>query len=154
VCRSPGHGPATTSSMAAVSRTVRVTARLDTIPPQASARSGQSGTRPREGFRPTRPHSLAGMRIDPPPSEALASGTRPAATAAADPPLDPPLERSVSHGLWHGPYASDSAVGSRPSSEVLVLPSQTSPAARNRLVSSASWSAVQPAWRAGLRPAW
>ena len=30
------------------------------------------------------------MRVDPPPSLAVANGTRPAATAAADPPLDPP----------------------------------------------------------------
>ena len=32
----------------------------------------------------------AGMRMDPPPSDVLAQGTMPEATAAADPPLDPP----------------------------------------------------------------
>jgi hypothetical protein len=34
--------------------------------------------------------------MDPPPSLACATGTRPAATAAAEPPLDPPVERPTS----------------------------------------------------------
>src|SRR2546427_5949608 len=54
---------------------------------------------PRDGFKPTSPHSLDGMRIEPPPSLACATGTRPAATAAAEPPLEPPGERLVSQGL-------------------------------------------------------
>ena len=62
-----------------------------------------SDTRPRDGFRPTRPQALAGMRIEPPPSFAWAMETIPAATAAAEPPLDPPVEREVSHGLRLGP---------------------------------------------------
>jgi hypothetical protein len=33
-----------------------------------------------------------GMRLEPPPSWACASGTMPAATAAADPPEEPPVE--------------------------------------------------------------
>ena len=73
---------------------------------EAAATSPSSGareTRPRLGFSPTRPHSLAGMRIDPPPSLAWPIGTIPAATAAADPPLDPPVERVVSQGLRVGP---------------------------------------------------
>ena len=45
----------------------------------------------------------AGMRIDPPPSDALAHGTMPEATAAAAPPLDPPGPWSRFHGLWVGP---------------------------------------------------
>ena len=48
--------------------------------------------RPRLGLSPTRPHSLAGTRIEPPPSLACATGTIPAATAAADPPDEPPVE--------------------------------------------------------------
>ena len=36
---------------------------------------------------------LAGMRIEPPPSPACATGTMPLATAAAEPPLDPPALR-------------------------------------------------------------
>ncbi len=65
--------------------------------------SGPSDTRARVGFRPTSPHSLAGMRMDPPPSEAWPTGTMPDATAAAEPPLDPPVEHVVSHGLRDGP---------------------------------------------------
>ena len=37
-----------------------------------------------------RPEKEAGMRIDPPPSEAPAIGKIPAATAEAAPPDDPP----------------------------------------------------------------
>ena len=59
----------------------------------------RAASRPREGFRPTSPQALAGMRIDPPPSLPWASGTIPAATAAALPPLDPPVECPVFHGL-------------------------------------------------------
>ncbi len=66
----------------------------------------------------------------------------PLATAAAEPPLDPPVDRPVSQGLRHGPYASPSVVGTRPSSGVLVRPTQTSPAARNRSVTTLSWSAT------------
>ena len=39
------------------------------------------------------------MRIEPPPSAAGAIGTRPAATAAAEPPLEPPGLRCGSQGL-------------------------------------------------------
>ena len=68
-----------------------------------SPNSGASETRPREGFRPTRPQQDAGILIEPPPSLACAIGTIPAATAAAEPPLEPPVERVVSHGLRAGP---------------------------------------------------
>ena len=39
------------------------------------------------------------MRIEPPPSLASASGTMPAATAAAAPPLEPPVLRAGSQGF-------------------------------------------------------
>src|SRR2546427_12313155 len=71
---------------------------------------------PRDGFKPTSPHSLDGMRIEPPPSLACATGTRPAATAAAEPPLEPPGERLVSQGLRVGPDARGSGVGAGRSS--------------------------------------
>jgi hypothetical protein len=48
------------------------------------------------------------MRIEPPPSVAVATATSPAATAAADPPLDPPGERSSAHGLRVAPPETDS----------------------------------------------
>ena len=72
------------------------------------------------------------MRIEPPPSLASASGTMPAATAAAAPPLDPPVLRARSHGLRHAPSASDSVEGSSPNSGVLVLPSTIRPASSLR----------------------
>ena len=81
-----------TSSTPAASRTVRVTAPSITPPAHASPVSGPWLTRPRVGLSPTSPHSLAGMRMEPPPSLACATGTRPAATAAADPPDEPPVE--------------------------------------------------------------
>ena len=74
---------------------------------------------------------LAGMRIDPPPSPACASGTMPDATAAPEPPLEPPGLRSTSHGLRVGPYADGSVVGSSPNSGAFVLPITTNPAAFN-----------------------
>ena len=121
--------PATASSSAAVSRTLRVTTPSQTRPPTQSPSSGPNEVRPRDGFNPTSPHSLAGMRIEPPPSFACAAATRPAATAAADPPLEPPVEWPRFHGLCVGPYASGSVVGSVPSSGVLVRPRMMSPAA-------------------------
>ena len=54
---------------------------------------------------PTTPHSAAGWRIEPPVSEPSASGTNPAATAAADPPEEPPGTRLGSQGLRVGPKA-------------------------------------------------
>ena len=54
---------------------------------------------PLVGLRPTKPHKDAGIRIDPPPSVAVATPTRPADTAAAEPPLEPPGERSGFQGL-------------------------------------------------------
>ena len=65
--------------------------------------SGPSEIRWRLGFRPTSPHALAGMRIEPPPSFACAIGTMPDATAAAAPPLEPPAERDTSHGFFVAP---------------------------------------------------
>ena len=68
-------------------------------------RGSSSGARtlrpmaPIVGLYPTSPQQLAGMRTEPPPSDDVASGTSPAASAAALPPLDPPGDRSGFHGL-------------------------------------------------------
>ncbi len=51
------------------------------------------------------PQSDAGWRIEPPVSDPSASGTNPAATAAADPPDDPPGTLPVFHGFLVGPNA-------------------------------------------------
>ena len=98
---SPGNGAQVASRTAAVSRTECETTCWTETP--HSSRIGPIEPRPRDGLRPTRPHMAAGMRIDPPPSEALAHGTIPEATAAAAPPLDPPGPWSGFHGLCVGP---------------------------------------------------
>src|SRR5688500_15653336 len=146
--------PDSTSSTPAVSRTVRVTTSRRTKPDQSSPSSGPNDTRPREGISPTRPQALAGTRMEPPPSPAWPTGTMPDATAAPDPPLDPPDDRSVSHGLRVGPYTSGSAVGWRPSSGVLVLPTSTNPAAFNPAAMKLSLGATKPASFRNLPPAW
>ncbi len=129
---SPGSGPAATSSSAAASRTVRVTANCTLSGRAISPLPGPTDTRPREVFRPTSPQHAAGMRIEPPPSLACAAGTIPLATAAAEPPLDPPEIRSVFHGLRVGPYAAGSVVGMIPSSGVFVRPRMMNPASCHR----------------------
>ncbi len=86
-----------------MSRTDLETTSSAVNPDMRSPISGPSEVRCRVGFRPTSPHSLAGTRIEPPPSFAWATGTMPAATAAAEPPLEPPVERPVSQGLRLGP---------------------------------------------------
>jgi len=50
-------------------------------------------------LKPEIPHSAAGWRTEPPVSEPSASGTSPAATAAAQPLDEPPGVRSGSQGL-------------------------------------------------------
>src|SRR5688500_8951313 len=55
--------------------------------------------RPYVGLSPTQPHNAAWFRRLPPVSLPVAAVTRPAATAAADPPLDPPAMRLTSQGL-------------------------------------------------------
>ena len=118
------------SSSAAQSRTDRVTAWPIVKPRQTSPSIGPDGVRPRVGLRPTRPQHEAGMRIEPPPSEACANGAMRAATAAAEPPLEPPLVRLGSQGLRQAPSASGSVTGARPNSGALVLPTKISPAFR------------------------
>ena len=84
--------------------------------------------RPRCGLRPTRPQLAAGMRIEPAPSDAVAPGARPAATAAALPPLEPPGVASRSQGLRVTPNAGPSVQPMMASSGRFVLPISTAPA--------------------------
>src|SRR4051794_41753884 len=94
-------GPAIASSSAAASRTVRASGPC-TDRPLISALSGAVETRPRLVLMPNNPLTLAGMRIEPPPSLPGAAGRRPAATAAPAPPLEPPADRLRSHGVRAG----------------------------------------------------
>ena len=107
--------------------------------------SGPHGVRPRLGLRPTRPQQDAGIRIEPAPSLPCAIGTAPAATSAAAPPLDPPTPRCRSHGLRVGPCLTDSVEKLIAISGTVVKPKVTSPAARNRVISSLSCGATT--WR-------
>src|SRR5690606_12021132 len=100
--------------------------------------SGPAVMRARVGLRPNRPQQAAGMRMEPPPSVACAIGSRPAATAAAEPPLEPPGERLGFHGLCVGPNSAGSVAAERPNSEELVLPMTTRLAFRQRLTISLS----------------
>ena len=89
---SPTPGPLTASSSAAVSRTVRLT-QSSTPRPTRRGRPRRSGP---GRLEPDEPHADAGMRIDPPPSDAWANGTMPAATAA-------PHHRSIRPASGRGP---------------------------------------------------
>jgi hypothetical protein len=97
-----------------------------------------AGTRPLPGLIPTSPHDAAGMRIDPIPSAPWATGTMPAATAAADPPEDPPDVLAVSQGLRVMPNG-ESVAPKTHSSAARVIPTTTAPAARSR--ATTGWSA-------------
>src|ERR1019366_9544470 len=78
------------------------------------------------------------MRIDPPPSVPSASGTIPAATAAALPPDDPPGDNAVFHGLRLIPVCGLSVTAFQPISGVVVLPTNTAPCSRSRNTEGAS----------------
>ena len=125
------------SSINALSATVRAR------PPSTASPSqpwvlGSRDTRPRVGFIPTSPQLAAGMRIEPPPSEPVAAGTRPAATAAPDPPDEPPGVRVGSQGLRVMPLASVAVHGKIVSSGTFVIPIGIAPAARSRRTASES----------------
>jgi hypothetical protein len=84
------------------------------------------------------PHQAAGLRIDPPPSVPIASGPRPAATAAPAPPEEPPGVWSRLHGFRVAPNRRLSVTPTQPRVGVLVLPSMIAPAAFRRSTEGAS----------------
>ncbi len=87
---------------------------------------------------PTTPHNAAGWRMEPPVSEPSPSGTKPAATAAAEPPLLPPGTLPGSWGLRVGPKAEFSVELPMANSSMFVLPSATAPDARSAATTVAS----------------
>ena len=93
---------------------------------------------------PTSPQAAAGIRIDPPPSDAVAAGTSPAATAAAEPPDEPPGVRVASQGLRVMPFASVAVHGKIVSSGTFVIPIGIAPAARSRRTPSESAAFAGP----------
>ena len=87
-----GSAPATTDICSATSATVRpIGPCTDSCDQPMDA--GHVGTRPGVGRRPTTLQKPAGLRSEPPMSLPSASGTKPAARAAAAPPDEPPAER-------------------------------------------------------------
>src|SRR5579884_4323574 len=119
-----------TSSRSALSATVRASGPYVLSPSHPSS-AGRMETRPRVGFIPTSPQHEAGMRIDPPPSEPVAHGAIPEATAAAEPPDEPPGVRLGSQGLRVTPLASLAVQGQMVNSGTLVTPMGMAPAARS-----------------------
>ena len=120
------------ASRAALSRTVRLT-QCSTISDSRPRAAGPVGSHRRlEGLKPNSPVSEAGSRIEPPASLAWASGTMPAATAAAAPPEEPPADRPGPHGFWVDPRSRDSVLPSRPNSELVVEHTICSPASSSR----------------------
>src|SRR5207302_6695520 len=96
-------------SIMAASSTVRVIGPVLSSS-QDSARTPALLTRPYVGFRPTQPHSDAGIRMLPPVSVPVVAAARPAAIAAPEPPLDPPGIASTFHGLCVAPKCGLSVV--------------------------------------------
>src|SRR5213592_4040587 len=127
-----GSAPWIASIITALSRTLMLMTWAQENPPQPSPRSGPSGLRARVGFIPNTPEAEAGMRIEPPPSVACATGRIRAATAAAAPPDEPPDECARFQGLRVGPNRRDSVVGINPNSGVALFPKMVTPALRKR----------------------
>ncbi len=132
-----GSGPASTERENATSSTLRAIG--PSTPSVSHGRSaGQRGTRPGEGRDPTTLQNDAGLRSEPPRSLPSASGTSPAASAAAAPPLLPPQVLARSYGLQVAPKTALKVCDPAPNSGVLVLPMTMAPAARRRSTSRAS----------------
>src|SRR6266700_6068282 len=116
------------SIIAALSRTLMLTTWPQEKPLQPSPRSGPTGLRARVGFSPKTPQADAGIRIEPPPSLACATGRIRAATAAAAPPDEPPEECARFQGLRVGPNSRVSVVGARLNKEPALVPKMGLPA--------------------------
>src|SRR2546425_557367 len=108
------------------SRTLRATVPL-TAASWPNAARGPRGMRPKDPFIPTSPQYEAGMRMLPPPSPPVAAGTRPPATADAEPPEEPAGVRSRVPGVWGTPGGFGGGVGAKPKSEGGGLATRTTP---------------------------
>ena len=97
-----------------------------------SGKAPSVGTRCRLGLKPTRPHSAAGMRTEPPVSVPMAISHMPSATATAAPADEPPGTRARSRGLPGVPKCGLAPMPEKANSVMLVLATITAPAARNR----------------------
>ncbi len=110
----------------------------------------ESGNAPARGVRdcvllkPTRPHSAAGMRIEPPVSEPSPATARPSATDTAAPEDEPPGMRATaaSAGLHGVPWCGLMPTPEKANSLMFVRPTRAAPAARSRATAAASRSAT------------
>ena len=94
---SPGTGPASSDSS---SRTSAIdVASGPNVDRSIQRGMGSRPITPFVGLRPASPQNAAGIRIEPPPSVAVAIAAMPAASAAPEPPLEPPGDQSVPHGF-------------------------------------------------------
>src|SRR6266436_1902782 len=95
------------------------------------------GIAPKLGLKPTTPLNAAGLMIEPSVCVPSASGTSPAATAAAEPDDEPPGVCFGFHGLTVGP-------GWRQANSVeTVLPKIVAPRLRSRSTTHASATGMQ-----------
>src|SRR5258708_20830066 len=104
---------------------------------------------PTPGLMPTTPLADDGQTIEPSVSVPTATGTRPAATATADPLEEPQGERSGTCGLRHCRPRPLQPLADRLERKLahslrFVLPSRSIPAARRRATSGASAGARAP----------
>jgi hypothetical protein len=100
--------------------------------PKPSTSTVRLVTSPRVGLSPTRPLQEAGIRIEPPPSSAWATGAMPAATETPAPLEEPPGVREGSHGFREMPKVLFTVKGTASNSEVVVLPSGMKPESTKR----------------------
>ncbi len=136
--RSVGSGPTATSSAVTTSTIRRAIGPLVDMSIQLCGVGPPPGIRPSDGFIPDSPQQADGRRIEPPPSDPVAKGTMPAASAAAEPPDDPPGPCPVSNGLAVGPKRAFEVLDDHANSGMLVLPTTMHPAARRRATNGLS----------------
>ena len=107
-----------------------------------------SGRRPVVVFRPTRSFQAAGIRTEPPVSDPIPAGASPKATEAAAPEEDPPdtAFSSLIQGLVAVIGLSPSP--EKASSDIWVLPRQTSPSRVAAVNTAASACGTRPFKRA------
>src|SRR5262245_3891360 len=138
---SSGCGPDITFCSSAQSATVRA---IGPIWQYWSRLKGvSSGLRPNGGLKPTTPHIEAGMRMEPPMSEPLASGVRPAASPAPEPPEEPPQEKPGFQGVRVTPHRREWVQGAQENSGVAERACMMAPALRMRPIEGLVLSATK-----------
>jgi len=108
-----------------------------------SGKAPSSGVRDCVLLKPTRAHSAAGTRIEPPVSEPRPATARPSATETAAPDDEPPGMRATaaSAGLRGGPRCGLMPTPENANSVMLVRPMIAAPAWRRRVTAAASCTA-------------